>query len=133
MGSYNTRLLLLNYFFYFAQPKSLSWKAPTVFIQFLSGSVFVVLLPSGFQASVSKSSSNIWPPLKCTRIHYPREPSTSSVMCRYYRHVWSCGHVRYIFAQHCPYGARFQRPCKNRSVWQSIEMFEECRPCGGGG
>ncbi|KAF8536453.1 hypothetical protein BDD12DRAFT_850684 [Trichophaea hybrida] len=52
-------------------------------------------------------------------------------MCNYYRHVWTCGHVRLIFADYCKTGARYQRPCQNRTVWQSIEIGVECRPCGG--
>ncbi|KAI5851954.1 hypothetical protein BZA05DRAFT_398436 [Tricharina praecox] len=53
-------------------------------------------------------------------------------MCNYYRHVYaSCGHTRLVFAEHCKAGARVQRPCKQRTVWQTIEVSGDCRPCGG--
>jgi hypothetical protein len=54
-------------------------------------------------------------------------------MCRYYRHVWACGHVKMIFADHCAEGTRYQRPCKERTVWQTIDMDGDCAPCGGDG
>ncbi|KAI5805946.1 hypothetical protein EDC01DRAFT_640946 [Geopyxis carbonaria] len=57
-------------------------------------------------------------------------------MCQYYRHLWpDCGHVVLVFAKHCPVGARYQRPCAQREVWQTfkIDSGVDCRPCGGVG
>ncbi|KAG0640326.1 hypothetical protein HOY80DRAFT_884941 [Tuber brumale] len=51
-------------------------------------------------------------------------------MCLYYKHIWTCGHVKYIFGKHCSSGYLFQRPCHVRSVWASIDMPDECQGCG---
>jgi hypothetical protein len=43
-------------------------------------------------------------------------------MCRYYKHVWTCGHVRYVFAAYCTNAGLVQRPCGHKEVWQSLPV-----------
>ena len=54
-------------------------------------------------------------------------------MCNYYRYVHTCGHVILCFADFCKPAARVQRACQTRTVWQSIDIDQDCRPCGGAG
>ncbi|RPA77536.1 hypothetical protein BJ508DRAFT_200630, partial [Ascobolus immersus RN42] len=50
-------------------------------------------------------------------------------MCRYYKHVYSCSHVRYVFTSLCREGTYTQRPCGVRQVWQQLDMEYACPGC----
>ncbi len=53
----------------------------------------------------------------------------TQAMCRYYKHIWTCGHVRYVFATFCLDAGLIQTPCGRREVWQSLLMGEDCGDC----
>ena len=51
-------------------------------------------------------------------------------MCRYYEHIWKCGHVGLVFAAYCNEAAMIQRPCTERHIiWQSFVMETDCKEC----
>ncbi|KAI5814937.1 hypothetical protein BZA77DRAFT_345252 [Pyronema omphalodes] len=70
---------------------------------------------------------------RCTYLHLSTVTSTHSEgMCKYYRYVFSCGHVYLVFSDHfCTVGAPIRRQCGVREVWQTFEVESDCRACGG--
>lgn len=53
----------------------------------------------------------------------------STIMCRYYRHIWRCGHIRIVFAKYCPRAGLVQTACEKRDIWQSVNVDEACVDC----
>ncbi|RPA75036.1 hypothetical protein BJ508DRAFT_332494 [Ascobolus immersus RN42] len=53
-------------------------------------------------------------------------------MCRYYKHIHACQHVRFVFAAHCSNGTFTQKPCGTRQVWQTLPIEDQCMACASG-
>jgi hypothetical protein len=52
-------------------------------------------------------------------------------MCHWYAHVYACKHKSYALGKYCGPGNLLQKPCKQRNIWQTIRMGEDCEGCAG--